>query len=141
MCLLDKEIKGTVLAELAALRERVTGVLGCVIAGVDGLLLLNDIGPGPEPHDLAAMAAASFGVSRQVGLALHQGPFQECTVHSSRGYFAVYAIGETALLAVRADDGLNLARMHLEARSITPRIADALRRYPVAQATHLLATP
>jgi predicted regulator of Ras-like GTPase activity (Roadblock/LC7/MglB family) len=116
-----------ILKELEALRERVTGVRGCVIAGVDGMLILYDLGGGPEPHDLAALAAASVGVGRQTGLALRHGGFRETTIHSHRGYFAVYAIGETALLAVVGDDGVNVARLHLEARTVTPHLAAMLR--------------
>lgn len=123
---LDDETSRTLLKELAPLRDQVTGVLGCVLAGVDGLLLLNDAGPGIEPHDIAAMAAATVGLSRQFSLALHQGTFQECTVRNSEGYFAVYGVGEWAVLAVRATGGLNLARLHLEARVIASRLAVAL---------------
>lgn len=137
---LDEETSAAMLAEMAALRDRVTGVLGCVLAGVDGLLVLNDAGPGLEPHDIAAMAAATVGISRQISFALRQGPFLECTVRSSNGYFAVYGVGERAVLAVRADDGLNVARLHLEARSAAPRLAEALRGYPVAAPAHLFGT-
>jgi hypothetical protein len=38
----------------------------------------------------------------------------------------VYAVGERALVAVLGDDGLNVARLHLEARPVTDRIADLL---------------
>jgi uncharacterized protein len=117
----------TILQELVGLRERVTGVQGTVIAGVDGLLLLYDTGNGPEPHDLAALAAAAVGVGRQTGLALRHGGFTECTIHSHRGYFTVYAIGDTALLAVVGDDGMNVARLHLEARGVAPKLATMLQ--------------
>ena len=113
-----------VLAELARLRELVSGVQGCVIAGVDGLLVLHDLGNGPEPHDLAALAAATFGVGRQCGLALRHGPFRESTLRSHNGYFTVYAIGDTALLAVLGDERLNVARLHLEARLVTAKLAE-----------------
>jgi hypothetical protein len=36
---------------------------------------------------------------------------------------AVYAVGELALLAVVGDDGLNIARLHLEARQSTAKLA------------------
>lgn len=137
---LDEETGAAILADMAALRDRVTGVLGSVLAGVDGLLILNDAGPGIEPHDIAAMAAATVGLSRQLSFALRQGPFQECTVRGGNGYFAVYGVGERAVLAVRAGEGLNVARLHLEARAAAPRLAEALRGYRVAQPDHLFAT-
>jgi len=115
-----------VRGELTALQQRVPGVRGSVVAGVDGLLITHDLPTGAEPHDLAALAATTYGLGRQCGYALRQGPFRETTVRSLRGYFTVYAVGERALLAVLGDDGLNVARLHLEARPVTERIADLL---------------
>jgi len=121
-------------AELAALRHAVSGVQGCVVAGVDGLLILHDTVTGGEPHDLAALAAGAHGISRTCGTALHQGGFHECTMRNQKGYMAVYAVGELALLAVVGDDTLNIARLHLEARQATARLARHLEIRPVADA-------
>jgi predicted regulator of Ras-like GTPase activity (Roadblock/LC7/MglB family) len=118
-----------ILEELTGLRERVTGVLGCVIAGVDGLLLMYDTAGGQEPHDLAALAAV--GVGRQTGTALRHGNFMESTIHSHGGYFTVYAIGDSALLAVVRGQGMNVARLHLEARAVAPRLAALLTAEPL----------
>jgi predicted regulator of Ras-like GTPase activity (Roadblock/LC7/MglB family) len=122
-----------VRAELAALRHQVTGVQGCVVAGVDGLLILHDTLPGAEPHDIAALAAGAHGISRTCGAALQQGGFHECTIRNHKGYLAIYAVGELALLAVLGDDGLNIARLHLEARSATSRLAPLLEIHTVNQ--------
>jgi predicted regulator of Ras-like GTPase activity (Roadblock/LC7/MglB family) len=115
-----------VRAELAALRHQVTGVLGCVVAGVDGLLILHDTISGQEPHDIAALAAGAHGISRTCGAALDQGGFHECTIRNQRGSLAIYAVGDLALLAVLGDDRLNIARLHLEARQATARLAPLL---------------
>ncbi|MEV4345243.1 roadblock/LC7 domain-containing protein [Actinoplanes sp. NPDC049596] len=115
-----------VRGELAALRHQVTGVRGCVIAGVDGLLILHDTVSSTEPHDIAALAAGAHGISRTCGAALGQGTFQEVTIRNSGGYLSVYAIGELALLAVIGDSGLNIARLHLEARPVTGRLGRLL---------------
>ena len=112
--------------ELASLRQEVTGVQGCVVAGVDGLLILHDTIAGGEPYDIAALAAGAHGISRTCGGALHQGGFHECTIRNQKGYLAIYAVGELALLAVVGDDGLNIARLHLEARQLTARLAGML---------------
>jgi predicted regulator of Ras-like GTPase activity (Roadblock/LC7/MglB family) len=117
----------TVRAELAALRHQVTGVRGCVIAGVDGLLILHDTVADAEPHDVAALSAGAHGISRTCGAALRQGGFHEVTIRNQGGYLAVYAIGELALLAVIGDSGLNIARLHLEARPVTARLAALLQ--------------
>lgn len=116
-----------VRAELAALRHQVTGVQGCVIAGVDGLLILHDTLGGAEPHDIAALAAGAHGISRTCGAALHQGGFHECTIRNNHGYLAIYAVGELALMAVVGDEGLNIARLHLEARQATVRLAALMK--------------
>ena len=71
-----------VRTELAALRHRVVGVTGCIVAGVDGLLILHDSRSAGEPHDIAAMAAAAHGISRTCGGALNQGRFQEVTIRN-----------------------------------------------------------
>jgi uncharacterized protein len=116
----------TVRGELAALRHQVTGVSGCVIAGVDGLLILHDTMTNAEPHDIAALAAGAHGISRTCGAALRQGAFSEVTIRNQGGYLAVYAVGDLALLAVIGDSGLNIARLHLEARPVTNRLATIL---------------
>ena len=125
-----------VRAEMAALRHQVTGVRGCVIAGVDGLLILHDTIAGPEPHDIAALAAGAHGISRTCGAALQQGTFQEVTIRNKGGYLAVYAVGELALLAVIGDSGLNIARLHLEARPVTGRLAALLQAQPVDHSSY-----
>ena len=111
-----------VRGELAALRHQVTGVSGCVIAGVDGLLILHDTLTAAEPNDIAALAAGAHGISRTCGAALQQGAFSEVTIRNQGGYLAVYAVGDLALLAVIGDSGLNIARLHLEARPVTSRL-------------------
>jgi predicted regulator of Ras-like GTPase activity (Roadblock/LC7/MglB family) len=112
--------------ELTALRHRVVGVAGCIIAGVDGLLVLHDSRSAGEPHDVAAMAAAAHGISRTCGGALGQGQFQEVTIRNREGCLVVYAVGELALLAVVGDGAVNVARLHLEARPVLGRLAALL---------------
>ena len=112
--------------ELAALRHQVVGVTGCIVAGVDGLLILHESRSVGEPHDVAAMAAAAHGISRTCGGALRQGTFQEVTIRNRDGCLAVYAIGELALLAVVGDGTVNIARLHLEARAVLGRLASML---------------
>jgi predicted regulator of Ras-like GTPase activity (Roadblock/LC7/MglB family) len=119
-----------VLAELASLRMQVPGVLGCVVAGVDGLLMLYDTTTGTEPHDVAALAAGAHGISRTTGAVLGQGGFSDVTIHNQNGYLSVYAIGELALLVVIGNGQLNIARLHLEARPVTNRLAEKLQIRP-----------
>ncbi|AVT30314.1 MULTISPECIES: roadblock/LC7 domain-containing protein [unclassified Plantactinospora] len=113
-------------AELGVLRDRVPGVRGAVLAGIDGRLLGHDLTAGPEPLDLAALAATTFGLGRQCGMTLQQGPLRELTVHSHQGYFTVYGVSDHVLLAVLGDDRLNVSWLHLEAGPVAERIADLL---------------
>ncbi|MFG2040330.1 roadblock/LC7 domain-containing protein [Dactylosporangium sp. NPDC048998] len=115
-----------VRSELSDLRLRVPGVRGAAIGGVDGLLITHDLPAVVEPHDLAALAATTFGLGRQTALVLGQSPFRDATLRSEGGYFTVYAVGERALLCVLGDDGINVARLHLEARPAVARLAAIL---------------
>ncbi|SCL22970.1 roadblock/LC7 domain-containing protein [Micromonospora inyonensis] len=112
--------------ELAELRLQVPGVTGCVLGGVDGLLITHTMPDGSSPDDLAALAASTFGLGRQVGLSLGQGPFRQSTVRNATGYLSVYAVNGQALLAVVGEDTVNVARLHLHAPGVAERLADLL---------------
>ncbi|MFV2101354.1 roadblock/LC7 domain-containing protein [Micromonospora sp. LOL_024] len=112
--------------ELHELRLQIPGVRGSVLGGVDGLLITHDVPDGQDPDDLAAMAAATFGLGRQVSLRLGQGEFRQSTVRNESGYFAVYAVGPQALLSVVGADAINVARLHLHAPPVAERLAKLL---------------
>ncbi|MEE3918016.1 roadblock/LC7 domain-containing protein [Micromonospora sp. BRA006-A] len=40
---------------------------GCVLGGVDGLLVTHNLQNGADPDDLAALSATMYGLGRQVG--------------------------------------------------------------------------
>jgi len=113
---------------LSDLQLLVPGVRGCVLAGVDGLLITHNLPGGRDAHDISALAATTAGLGRQSGLALGQGSFRDATVRSRGGYFTVYLIGGHALLAVLGDDGLNVARLHIEAVPVVEKLAGLLPR-------------
>ncbi|WP_309236775.1 roadblock/LC7 domain-containing protein [Micromonospora sp. S-DT3-3-22] len=116
--------------ELAELRHEIPGVHGCVLGGVDGLLITHNLQNEVDPNDLAALAATTFGLGRQVGMRLGQGDFQQSTVRNQGGYLSVYAVSEQALLAVIGTDAVNVARLHLHAPGVAGRIAALLTRVP-----------
>jgi|HigsolmetaAR206D_1030411.scaffolds.fasta_scaffold00177_20 Uncharacterized distant relative of homeotic protein bithoraxoid len=118
--------QAAVRAALDSLRDRVPGVRGGVLAGADGRLISHDLITGPEPEDLAALAATTYGLGRQCGLTLRQGPIRELTVHSEQGYFIVYGVNDEVLLAVLGDDQLNPSWLHMEAGPVAARLADLL---------------
>ncbi|WP_432899351.1 roadblock/LC7 domain-containing protein [Micromonospora matsumotoense] len=112
--------------ELAALRHEIPGVHGCVLGGVDGLLITHNLQTDVDPDDLAALAATTFGLGRQVGLRLGQGDFRQSTVRNDGGYLSVYAVSQQALLAVVGEDSINVARLHLHAPAVAGRLAALL---------------
>ncbi|MEV4724872.1 roadblock/LC7 domain-containing protein [Micromonospora humida] len=116
--------------ELAELRHGIPGVQGCVLGGVDGLLITHNLQNEVDPNDLAALAATTFGLGRQVGMRLGQGDFQQSTVRNQGGYLSVYAVSEQALLAVIGTDTVNVARLHLNAPGVAGRIAALLTPVP-----------
>ena len=59
------EAYSAVRAALADLRMRVPGVRGGVLGGVDGLLITYDLASDEKPHDLAALAATTYGLGRR----------------------------------------------------------------------------
>jgi predicted regulator of Ras-like GTPase activity (Roadblock/LC7/MglB family) len=113
--------------QLALLRERVTGVHGVVVAATDGLLLAHEGAIEHDPHDLAALAAAAYGIARRCGQVLNQGDHQQTAIHNTDGHYVVYAVADQALLAVVAETGLNLAQLNIQIRASTPDIEQALR--------------
>jgi uncharacterized protein len=113
--------------EMAELRVQIPGVHGCVLGGVDGLMITHNLQTEVDPHDLAALAATTFGLGRQVGMRLGQGDFQQSTVRNAGGYLSVYAVSAQALLAVVGEDSINVARLHLHAPPAAERLAALLR--------------
>ncbi|GAA3772061.1 roadblock/LC7 domain-containing protein [Micromonospora maritima] len=112
--------------ELSALRLQIPGVHGCVLGGVDGLLITHNLQNGADPDDLAALSATMFGLGRQVGSRLGQGDFQQATVRNEGGCLSVYAVSPQALLAVVGSDSINVARPHLHAPTTAAHVGDLL---------------
>ncbi|MEH1099444.1 roadblock/LC7 domain-containing protein [Micromonospora sp. CPCC 205561] len=115
--------------ELSELRLQIPGVHGCVLGGVDGLLITHNLQTDVDPNDLAALAATTYGLGRQVGLRLGQGDFQQSTVRNAAGYLSVYAVAPQALLAVVGEDSINVARLHLHAPAVAGRLAGLLSQF------------
>ncbi|AEV86651.1 hypothetical protein ACWT_5634 [Actinoplanes sp. SE50] len=95
-----------------------------------GLLMFHDTTTGIEPHDVAALAAGAHGISRTTGAVLGQGGFTDVTMHHQNDHLTVYGIGEPAPLVVIGEGGLNIARLHLEARPVTNRLSEILQICP-----------
>jgi uncharacterized protein len=118
------------LVEMRGLREQIPGVTGTLVAACDGLLVAADIDSHAdakvEADSLAAIAAASLGVARQVVSVAGQGTLGRAITHASRGHMVVYAVGVAALLAVLGDEGLDVGTLHQKSQPALGRIRTIL---------------
>ena len=122
-------IEREVLDELAQLRVRLPQVRGALVASADGLLVAQDA-EGVEAETMAAMSAANLGLAQQIALGAAYGEFQETVTRASGGYVATFAAGNTALLTVLADAGINLGLLHHEARPVAARVGKLVADRP-----------
>jgi len=112
---------------LSTLRASLPHLRGVLVASVDGLPVAQDV-RGIDPAGVAAMAATAAGLGKRLIEDFQLGEFAESVVRAERGYFVVYSAGGTAVLACIAEDGINLGRLHLEARRCAFAVAELLTR-------------
>ncbi len=108
--------------ELSKIRENIAGVHGSVVATSDGFLVSHDV-PDLDPTDIAALLSATRAVASQGVAASGRGQFKEAISRGTLGYLAVYAAGDSAIVAVIGDTELNIGLLHLRVRDIIERIA------------------
>ncbi|MBA2808704.1 roadblock/LC7 domain-containing protein [Streptomyces sp. KM273126] len=108
--------------EMRGLREQVTGVTDTAVAAVDGLLIAADTAGPIDPEGVSAIAAAGLGLARRTAEATGLGTLRQTVTHGSQGCAAFYAVGETALLVVLGDEGLDMDRLHEATRPALARI-------------------
>ncbi|MEH0418639.1 roadblock/LC7 domain-containing protein [Streptomyces sp. B21-083] len=110
---------------LTALRERVMGVSESVLSTVDGLLVVADADT-VHPESVAALAAATLGVSRRIAEQAKVGALREVVARCGSGHVIVLAVGERALLTVVGDDGLDIAAFQRESPAAVEDLAKVL---------------
>jgi len=115
----------SVLVELMTLREQVAGVTNSAVASVDGLLVTHDASD-VRPEVLAAMAAVSLGLGKSTGAEVGMGELREVITRCEGGHIVVYAVGQTNLLVVLGDEGLDINRLHLYSRPAVTRLGELL---------------
>jgi uncharacterized protein len=111
----------TLLAQMQALRDKVTGITGTAVASRDGLIITQDTG-GVDPDNLAALAATSLALAQRIASEVGQGTLREAVTRSSGGYVAIYAVGAAAVLVLIGDEGLDIGRLHRESRATVDKI-------------------
>jgi uncharacterized protein len=111
-----------VRAELQLIKTQVPGVRGSLAATSDGLVFAHDV-PDLEPPQVAAISAATLALASRATLTTGCGTFREVVTRGSDGYLAVYAAGDSAIVAVMGTSSLNVAMLQYRARAIIDRIA------------------
>jgi predicted regulator of Ras-like GTPase activity (Roadblock/LC7/MglB family) len=114
-------VEDQVLSELTGLRSSVSGLDGCVVATSDGLLVAHVL-PEQEQSQVAALIATLVSVARHAVQITGRGALLESAIHGTSGYLAVYAIGDTAVLAVLGRPDLNVGLLQLRTRPVVARL-------------------
>ncbi|MFI8238190.1 roadblock/LC7 domain-containing protein [Streptomyces sp. NPDC085866] len=112
--------------EMRGLREQVTGITDTAVAAADGLLIAADTAESIDPEGLAALAAAGLGLARRTTESTSRGVLRQTVAYGSHGCAAFYAVGDTALMVVLGDEGLDLERLHRATRPALDRIGSIL---------------
>ncbi len=110
-----------VRAELRALRAKVTGIDGSLVATGDGLLIAHDI-PDLDPTRLAALISTTLSLARQAVRAAGRGEFREALTRGTTGYLMVYAAGSDAVVAIIGDSHLNVGVTQYQVRETIEKI-------------------
>lgn len=128
-------VEDQVLAELSDLCSAVSGIEGCVVATSDGLLVAHVL-PHQEQSQVAALISTLSAVAGQAVLLTGRGDLLEAAIRGTTGYVAVYAVGDSAVLAVLGHSDLNLALLQLRTRPVVGRLsalADGFDRFSTGQ--------
>jgi len=115
---------------LDELVQGVPGVVGALVASVDGFALASSVPvdlPTTDTAGLAAMSAAALGVSNRLVGAVGHEPANEVTLRSPAGHVLVYRIGDVAALTVLTDASIDVEQLHVAAGEVSYRIERLLR--------------
>ncbi|MFI8530413.1 roadblock/LC7 domain-containing protein [Streptomyces aquilus] len=119
--------------EMRGLREQVTGITDTAVAAADGLLIAADTADSIDPEGLAALAAAGLGLARRTVGATARGTLRRTVTYGSHGCAAFYAVGDTALMVVIGDEGMDVDRLHRATQPALDRI-DTILSAPAEKA-------
>ncbi|GAA3829929.1 roadblock/LC7 domain-containing protein [Streptomyces coacervatus] len=111
---------------MRGLREQVTGITDTAVAAADGLLIAADTADTIDPEGLAALAAAGLGLARRTAQATARGTLRQTVTYGSHGCAAFYAVGDTALMVVLGDEGMDVDGLHRATGPALDRIGSIL---------------
>lgn len=110
------------LQELRALRDEIPGVHNSLVVTSDGLLIAHDCLDADGTEQIGALSSTMLALARHAVDLSARGDLLDAAVRGSEGYFVVYALGDTAVLAVTGDAELNLALLHIKTRPVVRRL-------------------
>ncbi|WP_415954205.1 roadblock/LC7 domain-containing protein [Streptomyces sp. KLOTTS4A1] len=108
--------------EMRQLRRELPGITDTAVAAADGLLIAADTSSTIDAESLAAIAAAGLGLARRTTAATERGELRRLVNHGSQGCTAVYPVGDTALMVVVGDEGMDVEALHRECPPVLNRI-------------------
>ncbi len=115
---------------LDELVQGVPGVVGALVASVDGFALASNVPldlPSTDAAGLAAMSAAALGVSNRLVGAVGREPANEVTLRSPAGHVLVYRIANVAALTVLTDASIDVEQLSVVSRDVADGIEQLLR--------------
>ena len=115
-------VEEQVARELHRLRQEIPGVLACLVATVDGLLVADDGSDLPAPQ-LAALTSTLTGLARHAVEVTRRGELLDAVIRGSDGHLAVFTVGDAAVLAVVAHPDVTVAWLHVRTRPVVQRLA------------------
>jgi uncharacterized protein len=124
------EIIGSMRYLLDQLVQGVPGVMGALVASVDGFALASNVPndlPSTDAAGLAAMSAAALGVANRLVGAVGREPASELALRSPSGHVVVCRIANVAALTVLTDASVDVEQLRVVAREVTDGVAQVLR--------------
>ena len=121
--MIETPVEASVLEELRTLRAGIPGVHGSLVVTVDGLLVTHDCLDDEGTEQTAALSSTLLALAKHAVDLTARGGMLDAAVRGTEGYFVVYAVGGTAVLAVTGDADLNLAMLHIKTRPVVRRLA------------------
>ena len=109
--------------------EGIPGVVGALVASVDGFALASNVPvdlPSTDAAGLAAMSAAALGVSNRLVGAVGREPASEVILRSPAGHVFVYRIADVAALTVLADASVDVEQLSVVSRDVADGIEQLL---------------
>lgn len=105
---------------------RIDGVTAALVVGRDGFVIEAVSSDGIDGDAVGAIAASSLGTSEEMGGELHLGPLGSVLIEFDQGPVALSPAGPDAVLAVVANQSVNLGRLRIEMRKIRTAVANQL---------------